>query len=74
MHMSHAACCTLAWVINFFVLLGGPHMPGAYECTEFPTTHFPPIVPTFEDRDDVQCLMTLSLCHWYTSSRALCAV
>ena len=45
-------------------------MPGVYECAQLPTTHFPPIVPVLEGRDDVQHSMTLSLCHQCTSSWA----
>ena len=46
-------------------------MPGVYECTKLPTTHFPPIVPMLKDHDDVQHLMILSLRHWCMSSQAL---
>ena len=49
-------------------------MPEGYERTQFPTTHLLPIVPMPKGRDDIQHSMTLSLCHWCTSSRASQAV
>ena len=44
-------------------------MPGVYEHTQLPTTHFPPIVPMLEGCDDVQHSMMLSLHHQCMSSR-----
>ena len=44
-------------------------MPEGYEHARFPATHLPPIVPMPRGRDDVQCLMMLSLHHQCTSSR-----
>ena len=38
-------------------------MPGVYEHTRLPATHFPAIVPVLEGRDDVQHSMMLSLHH-----------
>ena len=49
------------------------HLRG-YEHTRFPATDLPPIVAVLGGRDDIQRLMTLSLHHWCTSSRALRAI
>ena len=64
----------LAQLIKFCFIYADACTPEGYEHTQFPATHLLPIIPTPGGHDDIQHLMTLSLHHWCTSSRALHAV